>query len=125
MENVLDIPLRLLFIKLAVACDDDENNDDVAVVEVVDEAAMVVVIVVADVIGLLTIGVVYGVEYVVVVNDVEYDDIEYDVVVNGTISVNGGSTICGCCCCFRCNGLSVYAISLLSDVLVVVLVAPK
>lgn len=36
MENVFDIPLRLLrplrplFIKLAVACDDDENSDDVA-----------------------------------------------------------------------------------------------
>lgn len=34
-ENVLEIPLRLLFIKFAVACDDDENNDDVAVEELV------------------------------------------------------------------------------------------
>lgn len=31
-ENVLEIPLRLLFIKFAVACV-DENNDDVAVEE--------------------------------------------------------------------------------------------
>ena len=31
MENVFEaIPLRLLFMKFAVACDDDENNDDVA-----------------------------------------------------------------------------------------------
>lgn len=38
MENVLEIPLRLLFMKFAVACDDDENNDDVA-----DELVVVVV----------------------------------------------------------------------------------
>lgn len=32
MENVFEaIPLRLFFMKLAVACDDDENNDDVPV----------------------------------------------------------------------------------------------
>lgn len=100
IENVFEIPLKLFFIKFAVACDDDENNDDVAV----DEVAAIVVVVV---IGLLTIGVVYC-----VLNDVEYDA-EYDAVygaeygtiygvVNDVASVNGGSTIVG-----FCNGLSV------------------
>lgn len=77
MENVLDIPLRLFFIKFAVACDDDENNDAVPVDEVVDATpptpplapiipdvemaacALSVVVVVVETIGLLTIGVVY------------------------------------------------------------------
>lgn len=65
MENVLDIPLRLFFIKFAVACDDDENSDDVAVDEAVEAAPaapMAVALAVLGVvvtIGLLTIGVVY------------------------------------------------------------------
>lgn len=121
MENVLDIPLRLLFIKLAVACDDDENNDDVAVDDVVDDIVVVIIVV----IGLLTMGCVYGIAYDCVVNDVEYD-VEYDGV-NDMLSVNNDdSTICGC----FCNKLSVYEISLLTDFIVVAIdvvgvIAPK
>lgn len=51
MENVLDKPVRLLFMKFAVACDDDENNDDApatepcAVLDVVTAAVLVVIVV--------------------------------------------------------------------------------
>lgn len=43
IENVLDSPVRLLFMKFAVACDDDENNDDVPGVELDVVMAAVVV----------------------------------------------------------------------------------
>lgn len=44
MENVFEIPLKLLFMKFAVACDEDENSDDVAD----DDADAVVVTVVVE-----------------------------------------------------------------------------
>lgn len=69
MENVLDMPLRLFFMKFAVAWDEDENSDDVAVDEAVEVTPMapeegempanvaLLVLVVVTVV-LLTIGVV-------------------------------------------------------------------
>lgn len=67
MENVLEIPLRLLFMKFAVACDDDENNDDVA-----DELVAVIVVVVEKFLLAIGVGVTVTVAVIVVVMAVEY-----------------------------------------------------
>lgn len=69
MENVLDIPLKLLFMKFAVAWDDDENNDPLAA----EHAALAEVTLVPASVGVMMGLLTSGVEY-----DVEYDE-EYDV----------------------------------------------
>lgn len=55
------MPLRLLFMKFAVACDDDENNDDVA-----DELVVVVVAVAEK--FLLAVGVTAVIVVVILLN---------------------------------------------------------